>query len=226
MRILLPMQLKYMAIPTLIFSFFFMLYGFYRGADADPFMFIMISVILLTSATYVSFLKDGKFHRILFSMPIATKEIIKTIYVSGFITFLYLYIVSMLLSYYLTVNYGDSEYMEWTMTIFNTILVIFGVHIRFHLTTDMETNWGLDILIFFGVFFLYGIPSMMFVIGLSEETLPLNFFIRCFIVFGISLVIFWLMYKKSVNTISAFYVEVDEKLKNGEHRSIHSYERN
>ena len=221
MRILLPMQFKYMSIPILFFSFFFMLYGFYRGGDTDPFMFSMISMILLTSSTHISFLKDGKFHRILFSMPIATKEIIKTIYISGFIAFLYLYIVSMFLSFYLTVNYGNSEYMEWTLTIFNTILVILGVHIRYHLTTDMESNWGLDFLIFFGVFFLYGIPSMMFVIGLSEETLPLNFFIRYFIVFVISLVIYWRMYKKSVYSITTFYIEVDEKLKNGEHYSVH-----
>ena len=220
MRILLPMQFKYLGIPILFFSFFFILYGFYRGADTDPFIFSMISMILLTGSTHISFLKDGRFHRILFSMPIATKEIIKTIYVSGFIAFLYLYIVSMLLSLYLTVNYGDSEYMEWTMTIFNTILVILGAHIRYHLTTDMETNWGPEFLIILGVFFLYGIPSMYFMIGLTEEALPFNFFIRSFIVFAISMFIYWRMYKKSVNTITAFYVEVEEKLKN-EHRSIH-----
>jgi hypothetical protein len=221
MRILLPMQLKNIGIPILFFSLLFTIYAFYRGENADPFMFSMVSSAILIGSTYVSFLKDEKFHRNLLSMPIPTKEIIKTIYVSGLIAFLCLYIVSLLLSYYLTVNYGDSEYMEWTMTIFNTILVVLGVHIRYNLTTDMETNWGLEFLIFFGVFFLYGIPSMLFVIGLSEETLPLNFFIRSLIVFAISMFIYWRMYRKSVNTITAFYVEVEEKLKNGEHRSIH-----
>ena len=221
MRILLPMQVKYMSISILFYSFFFLFYAIFGGTNVDPFLFSMISMVILIGSTYVSFFKDEKFHRILFSMPISTKDIIKTFYVSGFIAFLYLYIVSMLLSFYLTVNYGNSEYMEWTLTIFNTILVILGVHIRYHLTTDMESNLGLDFLIFFGVFFLYGIPSMMFVIGLSEETLPLNFFIRYFIVFVISLVIYWRMYKKSVSSITAFYVEVDEKLKNGEHYSVH-----
>lgn len=222
MRILLPMQLKYMAIQLLFFSFIFILYVFYKGANADSFLFSMISVVILvSSSTYFSFLKDEKFHRLLFSMPIATKEIIKTIYVAGFIAFLYLYTVSMLLSFYLTVNNGDSEHMEWTMTIFNTTLVVLGVHIRYHLPTDMEMNWGLEFLIFFGVFLFYGIPSMLFVMGFSEETLPFNFFIRCSIVFAISLFVYWRMYRKSVTTITAFYVEVDEKLKNGEHRSIH-----
>lgn len=219
MRVLLPMQLKYIGIPILAYSFFFMLYVFFSGANADPFLFSMISMIILGGSTF-SFLKDANFHRILFSMPITTKEVIKSIYVVSFIAFLYLYIVSMLLSYYLTVSYGDSEYMQWTMTFFNTILVILGVHIRYKLTTDLEMNWGLEFLIFFGVFFLYGIPSMLFVIGLSEDILPFNFLIRCFIVSAISLVIYWRMYKKSTNTITAFYIEVEEKLKN-EHRSIH-----
>ena len=166
-------------------------------------------------------LKDEKFHRILFSMPISTKDIIKTVYVSGFITFLYLYLVAMLLSYYLTVNFGDNEHLAWTMTIFNTFLVILGLHLRYQLTSDMESNWGLDFIIFLGATFLYGIPSMVFVIGLSEDTLPLNFFMKCLIVFAISMFIYWRMYRTSVSTITAFYVEVEEKLKNGEHRSIH-----
>lgn len=221
MRILLPMQLKYMAISLLFFSFFFILFGLFRGANTDPFMFSMFSMFILIGSTYVSVFKDERFHRILFSMPISTKEIIKTFYVSGFIAFLYLYTVSILLSFYLTANYGNSEYIEWTMTIFNAILVILGVQTRYYLTSDMEPNWGLDFLIVMGVFFLYGIPSMFFVIGLTEEVLPFNLFIRSFIVFAISMFIYWRMYKKSVNTITAFYVEIDEKLKNGEHRSIH-----
>ena len=222
MRILLPMQLKYMAFPILFVSLIFLVYGFYKGADADPFMFSMVTiVILVSSSNYFLFLKDEKFHRILFSMPISTKDIIKTVYVSGFIAFLYLYLVAMLLSYYLTVNYGDSEYMEWTMTIFNTILVILGLHLRYQLTSDMESNWGLDFIIFLGATFLYGIPSMVFVIGLSEDTLPLNVFMKCLIVFAISMFIYWRMYRTSVSTITAFHVEVEEKLKNGEHRSIH-----
>ena len=49
MRILLPMQLKYMAFPILFVSFIFLLYGFYRGADADPFMFSLVSMVILTS---------------------------------------------------------------------------------------------------------------------------------------------------------------------------------
>ena len=221
MRILLPMQLKYIAIPIVFFSFIFMVYVFYRGADADPFTFGLISMVILIGSTYATFLKDEKFHRILFTMPIATKEIIKTIYVSGFIAFLYLYIVSMLLSFYLSVNYGDSEYMEWTMTIFNTILVMLGVHTRYNLTTDMESNWGMDFLIVMGVMLLYGIPSMLFVNGFTEEILPLGIFIRSFIVFALSMFVYWRMYRKSVNTTTAFYVELEEKFKNREHRSIH-----
>ena len=223
MRVLLPIQLKYIGIPILAYSFFFMLYVFFSGANAEPFLFSMISMAILTVYTF-SFLKDSNFHRILFSMPITTKEVIKSIYVVTFIAFLYLYIVSMLLSYYLTVSYGES--MQWTMMFFNTILVILGVHIRYKLTTDMEMHWGLEFLIFFGVFFLYGIPSMLFSLlfigseNLLEDTLPFNFLIKWFIVFVISLVIYWRMYKKSANTITAFYIEIEEKLKN-EHRSIH-----
>lgn len=223
MRILLPMQLKYIGIPILAYSFFFMLYVFFSGANADPFLFSMISMIILGGSTF-SFLKDANFHRILFSMPITTKEVIKSIYVASFIAFLYLFIVSMLLTYYLTVSYGES--MQLTMIFFNTILVFLGMHIRYNLTTDMEMHWGLEFLIFFGVFFLYGIPSMLFshlFVGsenIFEDILPYNFLIKWFIVFVISLVIYWRMYKKSANTITAFYIEIEEKLKN-EHRSIH-----
>ena len=201
MRILLPMQFKYTVIPILPLSFFFMLYVFYKGADADHALFGMLSTVILISFVNVSFLKDEKFHRILFSMPISTKDLIKTFYISGFIAFLYLYIVSMLLSYYLFFNFGDKEYMEWTMVNFNIILVILGVHIRYYLTTDMESNWGLVFLIVMGVFFLYGIPSIFFVDGLSEEALPFNFFIRNFITFAISMFIYWRMYRKSVNLL-------------------------
>ena len=224
MRVLLPMQLKYIGIPILIHSFLFILYVFFSGANVEPFLFSMISLVILTSSTF-SFLKDANFHRILFSMPITTKEVIKSIYVVTFIAFLYLYIFSMLLTYYLTVSYGES--MQWTMMFFNTILVILGVQIRYKLTTDMEMNWGLDFLIFFGVFFLYGIPSMLFshlFVGsenIFEPILPYNFLIKWFIVFVISLVIYWRMYKKSINLITAFYIEVEEKLKNGEHYSVH-----
>ena len=221
MRILLPMQLKYIAIPILFYSFFFMSYAIFGGANVDPFLFSMVSMIILTGSTYVSYIKDEKFHRILFSMPISTKDIIKTFYVSGFIAFLYLYFVSMLLNIYLIVNYGDQKYMEWTMAAFSIILVVLGVHIRYYLNTDMETNWGLDFLVFMGVFLLYGVPSLLFIIAWPEETIPLNFFIRYFLVFGISLFIYWRMYKKSLHSITAFYIEVDEKLKNGEHYSIH-----
>ena len=223
MRVLLPIQLKYIGIPILINSFLLILYVFFSGANAEPFLFSMISMAILTVYTF-SFLKDSNFHRILFSMPITTKEVIKSIYVASFIAFLYLFIVSMLLTYYLTISYGES--MQWTMMFFNTILVILGVHIRYKLTTDMEMHWGLEFLIFFGVFFLYGIPSMLFSLlfigseNLLEDTLPFNFLIKWFIVFVISLVIYWRMYKKSANTITAFYIEIEEKLKN-EHRSIH-----
>ncbi len=212
-----------MAFPILFVSLIFLPYGFYWGANADPFMFGLVTiVILIMSSNYFLYIKDEKFHRILFSMPISTKDIIKTVYVSGFIAFLYLYFVAMLLSYYLTVNYGDSELMAYTMTSFNTILVILGIHIRYQLKKDMESNWWLDFLIIMGVIILYGIPSILFAIKLSEETLPLNFFVRYLMIFAISMFVYWRMYRKSVNTITAFYVEVEEKQKNGEHRSIHS----
>lgn len=218
MRILLPMQLKYMTITILLFSFTLVLYSLYRGADTDPFLFSMLSMIVLTGSSF-TLLKDEKFHRILFTMPISTKEIIKTIYVSRFIAFLYLFIVAILISIYLTSNFGNSEYIDWTITIFNTVLVMLGVSIRYHLTTDMESNVGLTFLVIFGVMFLYGIPTMMFVIVPTEEALPISILVRSFLVFALSLFIYWRMYRKSVNTITAFYIEVEEKLRNREHHS-------
>ena len=221
MKLLMRYQMRFLR-----FNFIFTAVAFavvallFRGdLLTSPDRLAMYAVILSIMYNYYSFLTTQEFRRNLLTLPIPAKDIVKTVFLTFIIMTTYIFIFATMVGL-ITILFSEVAFAPFIGILFALpiVWVVMGVKHFALLKTDIEGDFAIEMLVYFGVGLLFGVP-----IGTIIFNLPNEFFgFAIGILYILCSAITYYTYKLCCKNADRIYVIVKYKGSKDVHESIHS----
>lgn len=220
MKLLMRYQMRFLRFNFIFSAAAFIVVAFLFRGDllTLPDRLAMYGVILSIMYNYYSFLTSYEFRRILFTLPISAKDIIKTVFLTSIIMTTYIFLVAAI---------TGLVSMQFTNLTLDPLIGVFialpitwvAMSVKHYalLRSDIEGGFGMEMLVYLGVGILFAVPALALIFALPDAYF--GYYVA--LLYVLSSAITYFMYKLCCKHTDQIYVVVRNERSKDVHESIH-----